>query len=131
MEAAVTGPGVAFWNRSASQREKKESMMPTTNSALRPGIVGRGRPKGSINKTSAAAKVVIAEAAARLGGVDRLVAWVRADKKNEHVFWTSIYTKLLPLQVNAEVEAHEPITRIERIIVRPGDRDGSAAHHSG
>jgi hypothetical protein len=57
-----------------------------------------GRPKGSVNKTTAAAKAVINEAAERLGGVDRLVAWAQEAAENEKAFWASIYPKLLPLQ---------------------------------
>lgn len=65
---------------------------------------GPGRPKGSLNKTTSLAKSVIAEAADRLGGTDRLVAWAKENAGNERVFWGTIYPKLLPLQVNAEIE---------------------------
>ena len=65
---------------------------------------GAGRPKGSPNKVSAAAKDVIAQAASELGGVDRLVAWAKEDEKHESAFWATIYPKLLPLQVNGEVQ---------------------------
>jgi hypothetical protein len=61
----------------------------------------RGRPKGSPNKTTAIAKEAIAYAAAGLGGPDRLMGWAQEDPKNEHAFWTNIYPKLLPLDVNA------------------------------
>lgn len=66
------------------------------------GKAGPGRPKGSQNKTTKAAKDAIAEAAARLGGVDRLVDWAKEDPDNEKAFWASIYPKLLPLQVSGE-----------------------------
>jgi len=65
---------------------------------------GPGRPKGSLNKTTSLAKSVIAEAADRLGGTDRLVEWAKENAGNERVFWGTIYPKLLPLQVNAEIE---------------------------
>lgn len=67
------------------------------------GLNRSGRPKGALNKTTMAAKEAIATAADRLGGVDRLVDWAREDPDNEKAFWTSIYPKLLPLQVNADV----------------------------
>lgn len=60
---------------------------------------GAGRPKGAQNKTTKAAKEAIAEAAEKLGGVNRLVAWAREDAQNERAFWATIYPKLLPLQV--------------------------------
>jgi hypothetical protein len=66
------------------------------------GNAGKGRPKGSLNKTTAAAKDVISQAAAELGGKDRLIAWAREDAQNERVFWGTIFPKLLPLQVAGE-----------------------------
>ena len=68
------------------------------------GNAGMGRPKGALNKTTKIAKEAIAEAADRLGGVDRLVAWAQLEDRNEAAFWTTIYPKLLPLQVNGELE---------------------------
>jgi len=67
---------------------------------------GPGRPKGVANKTTRLAKAVIAEAAERLGGADRLVEWAKENAGNERVFWGTIYPKLLPLQVNAEIEGN-------------------------
>lgn len=66
------------------------------------GTPGPGRPKGIPNKTTIAVKDAIAQAAAELGGVERLVAWAREDKANERLFWGSIYPKLLPLQVTGD-----------------------------
>ncbi|MGQ0559164.1 MAG: hypothetical protein ACT4OE_06200 [Sphingosinicella sp.] len=64
----------------------------------------RGRPKGSLNKTTLAAKEAIALAAEGLDGVDGLVAWAKASDDNLRLFWSVIYPKLLPLKVNSEVE---------------------------
>ena len=61
-----------------------------------------GRKHGSLNKTTKAAKDAIAFAAEGLGGADRLIAWAKEDPLNERAFWTSIYPKLLPLQVTGE-----------------------------
>jgi hypothetical protein len=71
--------------------------MPRDTSGLRRG---GGRPKGAQNKTTTQAKEAIALAAEGLGGTQRLIDWVREDPKNESVFWASIYTKLVPLDVN-------------------------------
>ena len=68
------------------------------------GNAGKGRPKGSPNKTTMEAKKAIALAAEGLGGVEALIGWVRKDEQNERIFWSSIYTKLLPLKVHGEVE---------------------------
>ena len=66
------------------------------------GKPGPGRPKGSPNKVTAAAKDAIAQAAEQLGGVNRIVEWAREDPKNEHAFWATIYPKLIPVQVSGE-----------------------------
>ena len=59
-----------------------------------------GRVKGTPNKTTSTAREAISYAAQTLGGGERLVEWVREDPLNERAFWSSIYPKLLPLQVN-------------------------------
>jgi hypothetical protein len=64
-----------------------------------------GRQKGTPNKVTALAKDAIAGAADRLGGVDRLVEWVRANPSNEASFWQHIYPKLLPLQGSGDPDA--------------------------
>ncbi len=74
-------------------------------SNLEPGKPGPGRPPGSRNKHTVIAKEAIALAADKLGGVDRLVAWAKEDAQNERVFWGTVYPKLLPLQVDADVQA--------------------------
>jgi hypothetical protein len=62
-----------------------------------------GKPKGAINKNTKLAKDAIALAAEGLGGTERLIEWAKEDPLNERAFWTTIYTKLLPLQVQAAV----------------------------
>jgi hypothetical protein len=69
-----------------------------------PPAAGRGRPKGALNKTTALAKEAIAYAAEGLGGAERLIVWAKEDAQNERAFWTQIYPKLLPLQVNGALE---------------------------
>ena len=78
--------------------------MSISNKVL-PPAAGRGRKKGEQNKTTRLAKEAIALAAEGLGGTDRLIEWAQEDSKNESAFWTQIYTKLLPLQVKAEIDA--------------------------
>jgi hypothetical protein len=83
------------------------------------GTPGPGRPKGVPNKATRAAKEAIAFAAEGLGGAERLVAWAQEDPLNERAFWTSIYPKLLPLQVAGDPDS--PLTvinRIERVLIR-------------
>ncbi len=76
-----------------------------------------GRQKGTLNKTTQAAKDAIAMAAERLGGVDRLVQWVQEEPANERLFWSSIYPKLIPVQVTGE--GGGPL----QVVMSPGDED--------
>jgi hypothetical protein len=80
-----------------------------------------GRKPGVVNKSTALVRDVIEQAAAALGGVERLVAWARESRENERTFWGSIYPKLLPLQVTGPNDGAIKIERIERVIVRTPD----------
>lgn len=81
---------------------------------------GAGRPKGSPNKLAKAAKDAIAEAAAALGGAERMVAWVQEDPANERAFWTSIYPKLVPVTLSGDPESPvEIIQKIELVALKP------------
>lgn len=66
---------------------------------------GQGRPKGSLNKTTIAAKEAIALAAEGLGGTERLIAWAQEDPANERAFWASIYPKLIPVVVGGDPDS--------------------------
>lgn len=85
-------------------------------SNLESGKPGPGRPPGSRNKTTVAAKEAISLAAEKLGGVNRLVAWAKEAPENERAFWATIYPKLMPLQVAGDGE--DGALRI--IIQKPG-----------
>jgi len=61
-----------------------------------------GRPKGSVNRSTAIAKSVIEGVVDRLGGTERLYQWAKSDPDNEKAFWVTIFPKLLPLQVTGE-----------------------------
>lgn len=63
---------------------------------------GGGRPKGVPNKTTKAAKDMIAEVAEGLGGAKRMLAWAKEAPENEKAFWTSVYPKLIPLTVGGD-----------------------------
>ena len=65
-----------------------------------PGNRAGGRKKGTPNRLTKAAKDAIQQAFDNIGGVERLVKWIEADPLHERLFWTQIYPKLLPHQVN-------------------------------
>lgn len=79
-----------------------------------------GKPKGATNKNGRLAKEAIALAADKLGGVDRLVAWAQEDEKNERAFWTALYPKLIPVQVEGPGDNGEHLIQtITRRIIDP------------
>ena len=63
------------------------------------GNAGKGRPKGSKNKTTMIAKEAFTLAAEGIGGTARLIEWVKESAENERIFWSQMYPKLLPHQV--------------------------------
>jgi hypothetical protein len=86
-----------------------------------------GRVKGTPNKLTVSVKEAIEHVAVELGGADAMLAWVRSDPANERIFYSQIYTKLLPKNIEATLTGADggPIafTKIERTIVRPTDTD--------
>jgi len=64
----------------------------------RPGERRGGRLKGGRNKLTVKAREANGLAAAELGGAV-LLEWVREDPLNEAVFWTRIFTRLIPVEV--------------------------------
>ena len=97
-----------------------------------------GRQKGTQNRISVDVKTAIELAADKLGGVDRLVAWAKRSNDNETVFWSRVWVRLLPTQVDGSVYMHgmpseeETRARFREIIgaVAPelkDDDDGSSS----
>lgn len=63
-----------------------------------------GRPKGSKNKTTLAAKEAFQLAFEELGGCERLVQWATEDKDNLKVFYT-LYARLIPMDHTTDGKA--------------------------
>jgi hypothetical protein len=58
-----------------------------------------GRPQGTRNRVTREVQEMLETTAHKLGGVKRLLAWVKERPENEYAFWTSMYMRLLPVQV--------------------------------
>lgn len=63
------------------------------------GFKAGGRQKGSLNKTTVAARTAFQMAFDGVGGADALIAWA---KENPTDFY-KLYSKLIPQDVNANV----------------------------
>lgn len=74
----------------------------------------------------------LAEAVARLGGVDGLVEWVMADERNEEKFWTVLFPRLLAAQSarTGIAKGTGPVItavewRVREVGAPPAERDGA------
>lgn len=78
--------------------------MAKTQTSFKPGEKRNGgRPKGSKNKTTMAAKEAIEYVFDELGGASALKTWVQSDPLNERVFYGNIWPKILPKEIKADV----------------------------
>lgn len=71
-------------------------------------VKGEKRPnqgKRGPDKTTQDVKAAIIMVAENLGGVERMTEWAKEDEKNERLFWSSIYPKVIPKEIKAEVAA--------------------------
>jgi len=73
------------------------------------GNAGKGRPKGSPNKTTVKVKEVFEMAFEELGGVEALVTWARGEPTE---FYKQ-YAKLLPVQITGDKDA--PLVNVHKI----------------
>jgi hypothetical protein len=73
-----------------------------------------GRVAGTPNKRTVFVKGVLEDAAIEIGGLSRLVAWIQEAPENEYAFWTSMFMRLLPVQVQGTGQHGE----LEMIIKR-------------
>lgn len=83
-----------------------------------------GRQAGTPNKTTALLKDAILKAAEQAGGESGLVGYLQQQAAASPAAFLSLLGKVLPMQVVGDAEnpvAH--LVKIERVVVRPPDRD--------
>lgn len=73
--------------------------MAPTGARPKPPNAGKGRPKGSVNKTTASVKAALLEAFEQRGGVPALVAWANEQPGEFYKLWG----RLAPADVTADV----------------------------
>ncbi len=86
---------------------------------MRPPAAGKGRRKGSTNKSTRQIKEMILAALDESGGVDYLVQRAQ-DPKTAGAFLTLV-GKVLPMQVTGEGGGPVGIAFIERRVIDPGN----------
>jgi hypothetical protein len=64
------------------------------------GNAGKGRPKGSVNKTTASVKAALMEAFDKRGGVKALIEWANDQPTEFYKLWG----RLAPTEVQADVK---------------------------
>lgn len=93
---------------------------------MTPPNAGKGRPKGSVNKTTGLLRDAILKAAERAGGGDKdgLVKYLEKQAEKNPGPFMSLLGKVLPMQLTTDPDAPlQHIVKIERVVVRPTDRD--------
>jgi len=80
--------------------------MPAATNGKQPnrGNAGKGRPRGSLNKTTRAARDTIDEVFEGLGGVRGMLEWARTNTHTKTLFYASVYPKMLPLKVHKNLD---------------------------
>lgn len=80
------------------------------------GNAGKGRPKGSANKTTALLKDAILKAAERAGGKEGLVGYLEEQAMANPGPFMALLGKVLPMQIAGDPENPlQTVTRIELV----------------
>jgi len=77
----------------------------------------KGKPPGSVNKTTKSAREAFQLAFDKLGGFDAMVKWANSDPENLKVFY-GLYARLIPQDVttNGKELGFGPVTIIREIM---------------
>lgn len=85
------------------------------------GKAGPGRPKGSVNKTTAILKDAILAAAAEAGGEDGLVGYLKTQATQTPASFLPLLGKVLPMQLSGTGEQGQHILKIVTGVPRGND----------
>jgi hypothetical protein len=106
----------------------------------RPPNAGKGRPKGSTNKTTALLKEAILLAAEQVGengsGKDGLVGYLREVARSDVKAFAGLLGKVIPLQVNTNVTGKLAVGKYdlsddELAAIAAGGSSGAVAEEAG
>ena len=75
-----------------------------------------GRKPGVPNKLTQDVRQCILDAADKLGGCDRMVEWAKSSPEAEKAFWTQVYTRVLPKDINIGGQSDNPLNLGIRVV---------------
>ena len=81
----------------------------------RAGNRGMGRPKGSMNKTTASLKAAILEAFDGIGGAE----WLRQLAESDAKAFVTLLAKLVPSEIGVEVSAGDASVLPDGLLITP------------
>lgn len=94
-----------------------------TAAKRKPPAAGKGRPKGSKNKTTALLKDAILKAAEQAGDKDGMVGYLEKQARTNPTAFLPLLGKVLPMQVTGDPDA-PIVTRIELTSLTNDDSQG-------
>lgn len=93
----------------------------------KPPAAGKGRPKGSLNKTTSMLKEAILKAAQQAGdkcGGDGLVSYLEKQAIEHPAQFMTLLGKVLPLQVADGGDGNQTVVVIRRFVEADGNETG-------
>ena len=74
-----------------------------------------GRAAGVPNKVTRDGRAILDEAFHKIGGVDRLAAWILKSPQNERLWWSQIWPRTIPISasVRGEIQHNVEMTRAD------------------
>ena len=72
-------------------------------------LTARGRPKGVPNKLTKSAQEVINKTFVKMGDVNGLYTWATKNEKNKTAFYTIIWPKVIPKNIDLTANIHHDI----------------------
>lgn len=87
--------------------------------------IGKGRPKGAVNKTTALLKDAILQAAQKAGGAEGMAGYLTEQAEKNPGPFMALLGKVLPMQIAGDEE--NPLRHVMRVELVPLEKNEGAA----